>query len=110
MMNNGMMMVCGNSIEDIKNGVMAMEMAMRSGAVMGVGGGSLADIKNGMAMVEQMMGGGSCSCGCSCHDDDIEVDEDIDEICCMIAETLADLGMNSDDIDEVMELICDMID
>ncbi len=51
-----MMVVCGNSMEDLRNGVEAMEQAMRSGAVMGVGGSSLADIKSGMAMMEQMMG------------------------------------------------------
>ena len=106
MMKNGMMMVCGNSIEDIKNGVMAMEMAMRSGAVMGVGGGSLADIKNGMAMMEQMMGGGSCSCGCPCCDDE---GEDIDEVLGEVMEILADLGMSEEDIDEVCEIIEDII-
>lgn len=106
MMKNGMMMVCGNSIEDIKNGVEAMEMAMRSGAVMGVGGGSLADIKHGMAMMEQMMGGGSCSCGCPCCDDE---DEGIDEVLGEVMEILADLGMSEEDIDEVCEIIEDII-
>ena len=106
MMKNGMMMVCGNSIEGIKNGVEAMEMAMRSGAVMGVGGGSLADIKHGMAMMEQMMGGGSCSCGCPCCDDE---GDDIDEVLGEVMEILADLGMSEEDIDEVCEIIEDII-
>ena len=70
-----MMVVCGNSMEDLRNGVEAMEQAMRSGAVMGVGGSSLADIKSGMAMMEQMMGG--CSC---CEDEDDEIFEAIEEV------------------------------
>jgi Fe-S cluster biogenesis protein NfuA len=91
-MMNGMMVVCGNSMEDLRNGVEAMEQAMRSGAVMGVGGSSLADIKSGMAMMEQMMG------GCSCCEDE-------DEILEAIVEMLADYGMDNTGIEEVLDII-----
>ena len=107
MMKNGMMMVCGNSIEDIKNGVKAMEMAINSGAMMGVGGMSFADIQRGMAMMEKMMGGGSCSCGCPCCDDE---GEDIDEVLGEVMEILADLGMSEEDIDEICEIIEEILD
>lgn len=95
-MMNGMMVVCGNSMEDLRNGVEAMEQALRSGAVMGVGGSSLADIKSGMAMMEQAMGG--CPC---CEDEEDERDEILEAV----AEMLADYGMGDDSIEEVLDIV-----
>ena len=95
-MMNGMMVVCGNSMEDLRNGVEAMEQAMRSGAVMGVGGSSLADIKSGMAMMEKAMG------GCSCCEDK---EDEHDEILGAVAEMLADYGMGDDSIEEVLDIV-----
>lgn len=103
-MMNGMMVVCGNSMEDLRNGVEAMEQALRSGAVMGVGGSSLADIKSGMAMMENAMGGCSCNCGCSCCEDE---EDEHDEILGAVAEMLADYGMGDDSIEEVLDIVCE---
>ena len=51
MKNYGMMMVCGNSIEELEQSVAAMKMAMATGATMGCGGSSLAEIEMGMEML-----------------------------------------------------------
>lgn len=95
-MMNGMMIVCGNSMEDLRNGVEAMEQAMRSGAVMGVGGSSLADIKSGMAMMEDAMG------GCPCCENEEEEHEEILEA---VGEMLADYGMGDESIEEVLDIV-----
>jgi hypothetical protein len=71
----GMMMVCGNSIEELEQDLAMLKMAVASGAMMGCGGATLADVEKGVAML-----GGNlpsehtahcCGCGCGCcHDED----------------------------------------
>lgn len=55
MKNYGMMMVCGNSVEELEQSIAAMKMAMATGATMGCGGATLADVEKGVAML-----GGCC--------------------------------------------------
>ena len=75
----GMMMVCGNSIEELERDLAMLKMAVASGAMMGCGGATLADVEKGVAA----LGGGllhnrppehldrccGCCCGC-CHCED----------------------------------------
>ena len=70
----GMMMVCGNSIEELETDLAMLKMAVATGATMGCGGATIADVEKGVAM----MGGTLphnypsdhidryCGCGCSC--------------------------------------------
>ena len=41
--------VCGNSVEDVANGVEAMKRAIAGGATCGVGGSALAEVEQGLA-------------------------------------------------------------
>lgn len=66
----GMMMVCGNSVEELEHDLAMLKMAMATGATMGCGGATLADVEKGVAML-----GGccptthhNCSYGC-CHNE-----------------------------------------
>lgn len=76
----GMMMVCGNSIEELEQNLAMLKMAVATGAMMGCGGATLADVEKGMAM----LGGNpptatTCSCsgrGCGCCDPETYEDED----------------------------------
>ena len=76
----GMMMVCGNSIEELENDLAMLKMAVATGATMGCGGATLADVEKGVAM----MGGNlpttteptCCDCNCTCKAEPYEVEDD----------------------------------
>jgi hypothetical protein len=79
--------VCGNSVEDVQNGVEALKMAVASGATCGVGGSTMAEVEQGLEAMKQMIGDvaptpkaclhPSCDCPCPCCDCEDE-DEEID--------------------------------
>lgn len=105
----GMMMVCGNSIEELENDLAMLKMAVATGATMGCGGATLADVEKGVAM----MGGNLphdypsdhldryCGCGCSCS---CEV-EDEDDTPPTILEILEMIGSGEIDVLEAYDLI-----
>ena len=108
----GMMMVCGNSVEELEHDLAMLKMAVASGAMMGCGGATLADVEKGVAML-----GGNlphnypsehldrcCGCGC-CHCED--EDEDEDEAPLTIAEILEMVVTGEIDADEAYDLIID---
>ena len=107
----GMMMVCGNSIEELEHDLAMLKMAVASGAMMGCGGATLADVEKGVAML-----GGNlphdypsdhldryCDCSCSCEVED-EDEDDEDEIP-TIYEILQWVETGEIDIDEAYDLI-----
>lgn len=49
-----MIIVCGNSVEEIKQNLHMVEMAIASGAPCGVGGATMADVEKAMQMMEHM--------------------------------------------------------
>lgn len=83
--NNNNIVLCGNSIEDLENGLVALKSALATGAVMGVGGSSVAEVEAGLDGLCQMVGADSCECPynydcatcdyCECEDED---DDDYD--------------------------------
>lgn len=84
----GNMVVYGNSIEDLENGVIALKKAIASGATYGVGGSSMEEVEQGLNMAKAYASSDSecnchnnCTCGCCCHNDceDYEEDEDYEE-------------------------------
>ena len=96
----GMMMVCGNSVEELEQSVAAMKMAMATGATMGCGGSTLAEIEKGVAML-----GGNCHtahhhCGCGCCHNEVE-----DTAPPTIAEILEMVENGEIDADEAYDLI-----
>lgn len=95
----GMMMVCGNSVEELEQSVAAMKMAMATGATMGCGGSTLAEIEKGVAML-----GGNCPtthhCGCGCCHNEVE-----DTTLPTIAEILEMVETGEIDADEAYDLI-----
>ena len=103
----GMMMVCGNSIEELEHDLAMLKMAVASGAMMGCGGATLADVEKGVAM----LGGNlptatTCSCngsGCGCFDPDTYEDEDTE--LSTIADILEMVATGEIDIDEAYDLI-----
>ena len=103
----GMMMVCGNSIEELEHDLAMLKMAVASGAMMGCGGATLADVEKGVAM----LGGNlptatTCSCngrGCGCCDPDTYEDED--DTPPTIAEILEMVVTGEIDADEAYDLI-----
>ena len=106
MKNYGMMMVCGNSVEELEQSVAAMKMAMATGATMGCGGATLADVEKGVAMLGGTLPTATiCSCngrGCGCCDPETyEVEDEIPTI----AEILAMVGSGEIDADEAYDLI-----
>ena len=66
----GMMMVCGNSIEELENDLAMLKMAVASGAMMGCGGATLADVEKGVAMLGGNLPTATeptcCGCNCTC--------------------------------------------
>lgn len=50
-----MMVICGNSVEELENGLEALKQTLRAGATCGVGGSSLEDVEKGMALMKKMM-------------------------------------------------------
>lgn len=49
-----MIIVCGNSVEEIKQNLHMVEMAVASGMPCGVGGATMADVAKAMQMMEHM--------------------------------------------------------
>lgn len=49
-----MIIVCGNSVEEIKQNLQMVEMAVASGMPCGVGGATMADVAKAMQMMEHM--------------------------------------------------------
>lgn len=49
-----MMVICGNSVEELEEGLDALKQTLRAGATCGVGGSSLEDVEMGLAMLKDM--------------------------------------------------------
>ena len=49
-----MIIICGNSIEEIEQNLEMVKMAMASGAPCGVGGATMADVEKALRMMEHM--------------------------------------------------------
>lgn len=104
----GMMMVCGNSIEELENDLAMLKMAVATGATMGCGSATLADVEKGVAM----MGGNlptatepiCCGCNCTCKAEPCEV-EDEDDTPPTILEILEMIGSGEIDVLEAYDLI-----
>lgn len=87
-MKKNVMVVCGNSIEDLENGVQAMKQALAAGAACGIGGTSLEEVEAGLKMAKALTGATpsrphkcNCDCGgvCECEDLEEEEEEDLEE-------------------------------
>lgn len=85
--NNNNIVLCGNSIEDLENGLVALKSALATGAVMGVGGSSVAEVEAGLDGLRQMVGADSCECPynydcatCDYCEDDEDYDPWADEL------------------------------
>jgi hypothetical protein len=50
-----MMVICGNSIEELEEGLDTLKQTLRAGARCGVGGSSLEDVERGLATLENMV-------------------------------------------------------
>lgn len=104
----GMMMVCGNSVEELEHDLAMLKMAVASGAMMGCGGATLADVEKGVAMLggnypsEHLDRYCDCGCGC-CHCED--EDEDEDDTLPTIAEILEMVETGEIDAEEAYDLI-----
>lgn len=54
-MKNNVMVVCGNSIEDLENGVEALKNALAGGACCGIGGSSIEEIEQGLKIAKSYL-------------------------------------------------------
>ena len=85
-MKKNVMVVCGNSIEDLENGVQAMKQALAAGAACGIGGTSLEEVEAGLRMARALTGATpnrphKCNCDCGgvceeCECEDLEEEEE----------------------------------
>lgn len=82
--NNNNIVLCGSSLEDLENGMIALRSALASGAVMGVGGSSLEEVERGLDGLREMVGAPhDCPCNydcatcdyCECEDEDEDEDD-----------------------------------
>lgn len=76
--NTNTMVIAGNSIEELEQGLKAMKTAITTGATVGVGGTSIADVTNGLEALKKTVrtevtpkphvakGHG---CRCACHEE-----------------------------------------
>ena len=83
-MKKNVMVVCGNSIEDLENGVQAMKQALAAGAVCGVGGTSLEEVEAGLRMAKALTRATpsrphKCNCDCGGVCDECDCDDLWDE-------------------------------
>lgn len=80
MMNyNNNIVLCGNSIEDLENGLVALKSALATGAVMGIGGSSIEEVEAGLDGLRQMVGEPACPYQYDCATcDECECDDDED--------------------------------
>lgn len=52
MMEKGMFVICGNSIEELERELEAMKMVVASGKTCGIGGSSIEEVEQAMEMME----------------------------------------------------------
>lgn len=75
MMNKNTMVIAGNSIEELEQGLNAMKAAIATGATVGVGGSSITDVTKGLEALKETVGanatpkspttkGRGCRCAC----------------------------------------------
>lgn len=50
-----MMVICGNSVRELEEGLDALKQTLRAGATCGVGGSSLEDVEKGLTLMKKMM-------------------------------------------------------
>lgn len=50
-----MMVICGNSIEELEEGLDTLKQTLRAGACCGVGGSSLSEVEKGLTLMKKMM-------------------------------------------------------
>ena len=50
-----MMVICGNSVRELEEGLDALKQTLRAGATCGVGGSSLTEVEKGMTLMKKMM-------------------------------------------------------
>jgi len=109
--NNNNIVLCGNSIEDLENGLVALKSALATGAVMGVGGSSVAEVEAGLDGLRQMVGADACECPynydcatcdeCECEDwDEDDYDPWADELDHAYDDEDEDEDEDEDDPDE----------
>jgi TATA-box binding protein (TBP) (component of TFIID and TFIIIB) len=55
MMEKGMFVICGNSIEELERDLEAMKMVVASGKICGIGGGSIEEVEQAMEMMEDFL-------------------------------------------------------
>lgn len=87
--NNNNIVLCGSSIEDLENGLIALRSALATGAVMGVGGSSIEEVEAGLDGLRQMIGE-DCECPynydcatcdyCECEDEEDDYDPWVEEL------------------------------
>ena len=87
MTKNGIMVITGNSIQELEADLQAMKIAMATGVTSAVGGSSVEDVKKGLQALKALVGGDvsskiaehcypcCCESGCGCCEDDY-ADED----------------------------------
>lgn len=101
--NNNNIVLCGNSIEDLENGLIALKSALATGAVMGVGGSSVAEVEAGLDGLRQMVGAPECpyhyDCA-TCDECEDEDDEDYDPWADELDEIEDDEDYEDEDEDE----------
>ena len=102
----GMMMVCGNSIEELEHDLAMLKMAVATGATMGCGGSTLADVEKGVAMLGGVLPTTTeptcCGCNCTCKAEPYEVEDTAPPT---IAEILEMVETGEIDADEAYDLI-----
>lgn len=52
---NGMMVICGNSIEELERGLAALKASLATGKIAGIGGTSIEELEQGMGLLTQMV-------------------------------------------------------
>ena len=107
----GMMMVCGNSIEELENDLAMLKMAVATGATMGCGGSTLADVEKGVAMMGGVLPHNYpsdhldryCGCNCTCKAEPCYA-EDEDDVPTVyeILEMVESGEITADEADELM--------
>ena len=113
----GMMMVCGNSIEELEQNLAMLKMAVASGAMMGCGGATLADVEKGVAALggnlphnypsEHLDRYCDCGCGC-CHNEDEEIDP-INEAYENLIDHLRSMGLCTPTVHRLLEELADRL-
>ena len=77
---NGMMVIMGNSMEELEQALAMAKMGMQMGATVGCGGSSIAEVEQVMANLRNMglpCGAGGCP-HCSCEDEDDPINNTVD--------------------------------